>query len=103
MESWILKVLRKIKNYAKIAFKRGWTKITPFGINSSRVGLGFWFKALNRLEIQWLNRVNDSRVESDYGSSDKTFSHAFEIMGCYYPLLLKLCIRECVFKGVMLA
>ena len=68
MESWILKVLRKMKNYAKITFKRDWTKITPFGINSSRVGSGFWLKELNRLEIQWLNRVNDSRVESDYGS-----------------------------------
>ena len=48
--------------------------------------------------IQGLNRIMDQ-----FSLSDKTFSLAFEIMGFHYPLLLKLCIRECMFKGVMLA
>ena len=51
----------------EIIFKRHWTKIVPFGNYGSRVESSLWFKELNQLEIQKLNRVNDSRDESSYG------------------------------------
>ena len=35
---------------------------------------------------------------AQFSSSVETFSCAFEIMGCHYPLLSQLCIRECMFK-----
>ena len=67
-ESWILKRFINYKTMIEIIFKRHWTKITPFGNYSSRVESGLWFKKLNQLEIQKLNRVIDSRIESVYGS-----------------------------------
>ena len=52
----------------EITSKRHRKKITPFSNYGSRVESSIWFKELNQLEIQKLNWVDDSSVESDYGS-----------------------------------